>query len=132
VASRCRAATFQLAAFLGGGVAAPVWHLAGHRPDHAHGPDGSAITFHVHEGERHGEDDESAPPDAHETGASRVPLEHGHGSLAHFGLALLGAPPAVPLPKPEPGRDAPAVPRVTDVRLFQPSFPLPRPPPPPA
>jgi hypothetical protein len=59
-----------------------------------------------------------------------IPLEHGHGSLAHFGLALLGAPPVVPVPEPEPTPDVVVVPRLAALRLLQPSFPRPRPPPP--
>ena len=44
-----------LAAFVGGGVLAPVAHLAWHRPGHSHGADGRTVVD-----------------------------SHGHGSLAHF------------------------------------------------
>ena len=57
------------------------------------------------------------------------PLDHGHGSLAHFGLALLGAPALLPVPAPEPGDWVAAVARTAVLTLFHPSFPLPRPPP---
>jgi hypothetical protein len=61
---------------------------------------------------------------------SRPDPHHGHGSLAHFGLALLGVPALLPLPTPEPGDWVPAVARTAALGLFHPSFPLPRPPPP--
>jgi hypothetical protein len=124
---RCPAAAVQLAVFVGGGVAAPVWHLASHRPDHTHGPDGWAFTFHVHEAAADHDHDHPHPDDARSL--DRLPLDHGHGSLAHFGLALLGSPPAVAVPEPEPVRDVLVTPRPATLRLFQPSFPLSRPPP---
>jgi hypothetical protein len=173
---RGQAALVQLAAFLGGGVLGPVWHLAHHQNDHSHGTDGQAIAFdlggtaspapghpsaprveppaaarsHRH---RHAHPHRAlhahapraavaeprqqvppAPPSAPAGGphASPVPppLDHGHGSLAHFGLALLGAPALLPLPRPEPGDWVAAVARTAALTLFHPSFPLPRPPPP--
>jgi hypothetical protein len=54
---------------------------------------------------------------------------HGHGSLAHFGLALLSAPPALTLPPPEPAGDLIPSVHPRGAALHQPSFPLPRPPP---
>ena len=57
------------------------------------------------------------------------PLDHGHASLAHFGLALLCAPALLPVPGPEPGDWVAAVARTAVLTLFHPSFPLPRPPP---
>jgi hypothetical protein len=149
VSLRARAAAVQLAAFLCGGVGAPVWHLASHRPDHEHGPDGAATTFHVHADDDHDAhpDHDSEDHDGHDadldhehgeapraderasTSPVPPPLDHGHGSLAHLGLALLGAPPVVPLPEPEPRPEAAVSASLEPLSLFQPSFPLPRPPP---
>lgn len=135
----------QLAVFLCGAIAAPVWHLASHRPDHTHGADASTTVFHVHaagpEGERdhHHHDDVDheielalAPPEAARTSPVSTPLGHGHGSLAHFGVALLGAPPLVPLPAPEPRPESVVSASLEPLSFFQPAFPLPRPPPTPA
>jgi hypothetical protein len=61
---------------------------------------------------------------------SRPDPGHGHGSIAHFGLALLGAPALLPVPAPEPGEWVFPVAKTATLRLFLPSFPLPRPPPP--
>ena len=59
-----------------------------------------------------------------------TPLGHGHASIAHFGLALLGAPALLPVPAPERGEWLSIVARTAALGLFHPSFPLPRPPPP--
>lgn len=61
---------------------------------------------------------------------SRPDPGHGHGSIAHFGLALLGAPALLPVPAPAPGEWVLPVARTATLRLFHPAFPLPRPPPP--
>ena len=70
--------------------------------------------------------EDPAPPGP---GAEPLETSHGHGSLAHLGLALLSAPPPVPLPTPRlmgalARREHPRV-----AALFHPGFPLPRPPP---
>jgi hypothetical protein len=181
VGFRGQAALVQLAAFLGGGVLGPVWHLAHHQNDHSHGADGQAIAFdlggtaapapghpsaprveppagppaaarsHRHR-HRHAHPHRAphahapraaaeprpqvppVPPSAPAGGpqASPVPppLDHGHGSLAHLGLALLAAPALLPLPTPEPGEWVRPGARIAALTLFRPSFPLPRPPPP--
>jgi hypothetical protein len=151
-------AVLQLAVFVGGSVVAPVVHLARHRPDHTHGPGGWIATFehgarphrhpHVHSHPREqGASGHEAPspgavlpetvdgesPAAHR-GLAANPLEaaHGHGSLVHFGLALLSAPPPLPLPTPRlTAVLAPTASRRATA-LFHPTFPLPRPPPAPA
>ena len=123
-----------LAAFVGGGVLAPVAHLAWHRPGHSHGPDGAAVVdrhpqahphphAHPHEGHDHADD--------HGESAVTEPLEvpHGHGSLAHFGLALLPAPPPLELPAPAASGTAPPEERTQPSALHHPRFPRPRPPP---
>ena len=60
---------------------------------------------------------------------SRPDPGHGHGSISHFGLALLGAPALLPVPAPAAGEWVLPVARTAALRLFLPSFPLPRPPP---
>lgn len=155
-----------LSAFVGGGVLAPVAHLAWHRPGHSHGADGRTVVHpqphahphpdphphphdeadvhahpHAHPHEGHAHADHHG--EAHEPGqvagtalagpesALTEPLEvpHGHGSLAHFGLALLSAPPPLELPAPAPAGVAPPEERTQPAALHHPRFPLPRPPP---
>jgi hypothetical protein len=178
VGFRGRAALAQLTVFCVGGVLGPVWHLAHHRNDHSHGPDGQAVAFdlgaavpfhghpqpprpkppgepapaarahaHPHHPHSHSAAHAHAPratlAEPHQevarapltTGAPQAspassPLDHGHGSLAHLGLALLGTPALLPLPTPEPGEWVRAGARIAAPTLFRPSFPLPRPPPP--
>ena len=55
--------------------------------------------------------------------------QHGHGSIAHLGLALLSAAPPLPLPLPAPAAFVPPPTRLQVAGLFQPTFPRPRPPP---
>jgi hypothetical protein len=59
-----------------------------------------------------------------------APLDHGHASIAHFGLALLGAPALLAVPAPQPGEWVVVARSTAALRLFHPSFPRPRPPPP--
>jgi hypothetical protein len=114
-------------------------HGHGHTDGHGHGHSGPRAhrhgrgPVHVHEPE-----EPSRPPapkrpapraSEQASGAGSSPLEHGHGSLAHFGLALLGAPPLVALPAPEPRPELAVGASLAPRSLFQPSFPLPRPPP---
>jgi hypothetical protein len=145
----------QIGVFVCGGILAPATHLAWHRPDHSHGSAGQGLALGAEgrgrAGDRHagppgdvhgpgrpgpvrhghpsghGEDDASARPPA-----TAEPLDaiHGHGSIAHFGLALLSAAPPLALPTPEPAGVLPRPERPRAAALFQPSFPLPRPPPP--
>jgi len=111
------------------------------RPAKAHGSRGLAPTetarhshshphSHPHPHPGHGTtpaaEEQSAPP-----APQTQPIErtHGHGSLAHLGLALLSGPPPMALPTPRllglvPRRAHPRV-----VSLFRPGFPRPRPPP---
>ena len=66
------------------------------------------------------------------SGAPRTqPIErtHGHGSLAHLGLALLTGPPPLPLPTLRLMGVAPRTDRPLVGALSPPRFPLPRPPP---
>jgi hypothetical protein len=158
---RSALAIIQLAVFVGGGVVAPVAHLAAHRPDHTHGPGGWIATFrtessphsahrhphaHPHPHEREGSvhaipssggpgpgtTREPGPATKHDLVAHPLETTHGHGSLVHFGLALLSAPPLVPLPVPAlTALVEPAAPDRAAV-LFHPVFPLPRPPPSPS
>jgi hypothetical protein len=188
---RTRIAALQVAVFVGGGLLAPVIHLATHRADHTHGAGGQTITFdiapaqgggagarrgehhrqesqgegrarhqhraeagghahadshahaHPHAGSGHGHahpsphrasDVATSPPTEEGSPAPRAeaqPLEsiHGHGSIAHFGLALLSAAPPLALPAPEATGELPGAPHPRAAALFQPGFPLPRPPP---
>jgi hypothetical protein len=140
----------SLAAFVGGGVLAPVAHLAWHRPGHSHGPDGGTVVHpqprahphphaHPHEGhdhaDHHGEAHEprraagETPPGAESAVTEPLEVPHGHGSLAHFGLALLSAPPPLEVPGPAPSGAAPPEERTQSAALYHPRFPLPRPPP---
>jgi hypothetical protein len=156
VSSRKQAAVVQLAAFVLGAIVGPVCHLARHRADHTHGPDGAALALpadvdddhaagpHDHPQPHHHDDqpaeldhdhdaehDVDQEPVADRDSGTRpaLPLDHGHGSISHFGLALIGTASPLPLPRPE-RRDVLEVPaRTAQVRLFHPSFPLPRPPP---
>ena len=189
--SRAQLAALQVAVLVGGGLLAPVVHLAGHRADHTHGAGGRTMAFDAAStrgepaGSLHGEHpgreiprpveatghEHVAEPGGHEHADSDVhphehrhtaggpahpaptidptgsaptdggsparpdgkaqPLEpaHGHGSLAHFELALLSAAPSLALPAPELTGVLPPAPHPRATVLFQPSFPLPRPPP---
>lgn len=179
-------ASVSLAAFLGGGLLAPGAHLAWHRPDHTHGPDGGPIGLRIESHEPGSPRTEPAPsphrhaepvehghhgnghrhPHAHTANGparhgsvhrhetlpvegSRTPavapphgpparaassdvppaLPHGHGSLAHFGLALLPAPSPLELPAPALAGWAPPAGRTQPVSRRHADFPLPRPPP---
>lgn len=93
----------DLVVVLFGVLLGPLVHSIGHRPDHVHGPGGvthyGVLPFshedaharglaHAHPGDpsqhRH------APADhGHPVGS---PVEHGEGSLAHFGVAVLAPP----------------------------------------
>jgi hypothetical protein len=143
-----------LAAFVGGSVLAPVAHLAWHRPGHSHGADGRTVVHpqphphphpqddadvHPHEGHAHADHHGEALEPRRVAGTAAAgpenaltePLEapHGHGSLAHFGFALLSAPPPLELPDPAPAGVAPPEDRTHPDALHHPHFPLPRPPP---
>jgi len=92
-----------------------------HRHPHPHPDFGHRAT----EAAPAAEDDPGTPG----PGAEPLETSHGHSSLAHLGLALLSAPPPVPLPTPRlmgalARREHPRV-----AALFHPGFPLPRPPP---
>ena len=175
---RTRIAALQVAVFVGGGLLAPVIHLATHRADHTHGAGGQTITFdiasaqgggsgarrgehhrqesqgegrarhehraeagghahadsHAHPSPHRASDVATSPPTEEGSPAPRAeaqPLEsiHGHGSIAHFGLALLSAAPPLALPAPEATGERPGAPHPRAAALFQPGFPLPRPPP---
>jgi hypothetical protein len=88
---------FVLAVQLG-----PAAHLAAHRNDHTHGGSPAAAHEaahraghpHVHRVEEPADAD-SAPP-----GSSDPGPDHGQGTSAHFGLALLDGPPPPDLPPP--------------------------------
>ena len=178
---RGQAAVVQLAAFIGGGIIGPVWHLAQHRPDHTHEADVRAMPFalgateepahgharapdveapaepaatghshrHPHAHPHQHDNAAPAPPSDGRPAATKITAggqvlnralraghdsrpdpSHGHSSIAHFGLALLGAPALLPVPAPEPGEWVLPVARTAALRLFLPSFPPPRPPPP--
>lgn len=141
VRSRGPAAVVQLVAFVGGGFLGPVWHLTHHRNDHTHEADGSTTALgqgdaeepdhhHSHEAEEPAEE-QAAPSDGrHEATPLPAPLDHGHASIAHFGLALLGAPALLAVPAPQPGEWVVVARSTAALRLFHPSFPRPRPPPP--
>jgi hypothetical protein len=80
---------------------------------------------------RHASSHGTAGQERASDGPSAEPLEapHGHGSLAHLGLALLSAPPALAVPAPRLTSTRPLTPRARAVALFHPGFPPPRPPP---
>jgi hypothetical protein len=86
---------------------------AGDLHDHAHPHP------HPHPATEAGPGDEAQP----------VEPTHGHGSLAHFGLALLSGPPPLPLPLPERAGDVEVDASPHVAALFRPDFPLSRPPP---
>jgi hypothetical protein len=126
-----------LLAYLGGGILAPVLHLARHRPDHTHGPNDEPVGLGEHPRElpadhAHGDDHDHA--DAPEAVRSKAlpPVDHGHGSPSHFGLALLPAPPPIEVPLPALAGPIPPQPRERPAVLHSASFPRPRPPPSPA
>ena len=89
-------------------------------PPHPAPPEPEAPATSSPRGEAPGPAAEGHPP---------FPPGHGHGSLAHFGLALLSAPPPLALLAPEPAAERPLVAHVRVAALQRPSFPLPRPPP---
>ncbi|MGD8896246.1 MAG: hypothetical protein PVJ73_09450 [Acidobacteriota bacterium] len=142
--TRARLGILQIGVFVCGGILAPATHIAWHRPDHSHGPGGQGLGLraeaHGHAGRRHGHPhDDHQPSSRHGEDEARArppraaePLDaiHGHGSIAHFGLALLSAAPPLALPTPEPAGVLPPARRPGAIALFRPSFPLPRPPPP--
>jgi hypothetical protein len=141
---RVQAALVQLGVFLVCGILAPLGHLARHRADHTHGPDGGIVALTGHELDHHSHHHEAEPheheaedhDDDHDGSAPVtrpvLPLDHGHGSISHLGLALLGAPPALVVPRPEPRENRDLEARTAEARLFTPVFPRPRPPPAPA
>lgn len=105
-------------------------HAHPHPHPHAHGHAGAHADLAHTPAEVHEPAAPARPSEAHHAAAPLpAPLDHGHASLAHFGLALLGAPVLLPLPAPEPGEWISAATRTATLRLFHPSFPLPRPPP---
>lgn len=69
--------------------------------------------------------------DAHAASGGEPPLDsgHGHGSIAHLGLALLSAGPPMALPLPAPAGLTPLAAHPRPAALFRPAFPLSRPPP---
>jgi len=71
-------------------------------------------------------EDNPATPDP---GAEPLETTHGHGTLAHLGLALLSASPPLPLPTPRLVGALPRMGHPCVAALFHPRFPLPRPPP---
>lgn len=97
-ASRARFASLRkdvapllLLVFLIGAVLTPVVHLSAHRDDHSHGVSRTHAAAH-RAGLPHEHPETPAEDDA--------PADHGSGSSAHFGLALLQAPPAPAVPVP--------------------------------
>lgn len=93
----------DLVVILFGVLLGPLLHAAGHRPDHVHGPGGvthyGVLPFSHEEAHARGlshSHDEPAPPHRHEPreqGHSHdAPFDHGEGSLAHFGVAMLAPP----------------------------------------
>jgi hypothetical protein len=104
-------------------------HLHRHAHPHRHGRhDGE--TAHATPEPARGDPAPARKPPAPD-GPATEPLEvpHGHGSLAHFGLALLPAPPPVALPAPSPIGYVADAGRVQPAALRHPDFPLSRPPP---
>ena len=99
-ASRARFASLRqdvapllLLVFLLGAVLTPVLHLSAHRDDHSHG---------LGDHPRHAAAHRAGLPHEHsETPADdNGPPDHGRGSSAHFGVALLQAPPVPAVPRP--------------------------------
>lgn len=102
-----------LGLFLLAAQLAPLSHLASHKNDHTHGPE-LGVTAAGHEAahrsglaHQHDAVPAAAPaPAAHddaasdETPADAPAPDHGRGSSAHLGLALLEAPRALFLPPP--------------------------------
>lgn len=90
---------FLLAVQLG-----PAFHLASHRDDHTHGLETTARAHasahraglvHDHDDEKQAGNRSSRPDPPLEEGPG-----HGQWTSAHFGLALLAAPPPPALPAP--------------------------------
>jgi hypothetical protein len=86
-------APLLLLVFLLGAVLSPVLHLSVHRDDHSHGLGSGRSHAAAH---RAGLPHEHSDGPADDTGEP----DHGRGSSAHFGLALLQAPPAPGVPVP--------------------------------
>ncbi len=112
-----------LALFLVATQFAPAAHLSAHRDDHTHGADrmSASAAPHGHDGQsghehqprrregrepvadhdhgtgrpEHADDHDGMPASDHRSGS-----QHGQSSAAHFGLALIQAPPAPFLPLP--------------------------------
>lgn len=127
---RPAAAPVSLAVYLLAALAAPIGHLATHRNDHTHGPeagDGHAHPVHRalddharahalgldhdhdHDHDDHGDDhdqdhdqddDRDLDHGDHDRDTPAAPAQHGEGSVAHFGLALIEGPPPPFLPPP--------------------------------
>jgi hypothetical protein len=86
-------APLLLLVFLLGAVLSPVLHLSVHRDDHSHGLGSGRSHAAAHRAglpheHSHGPADDTGEPD------------HGRGSSAHFGLALLQAPASTGRPSP--------------------------------
>lgn len=95
-----------LGVFLLAAQLTPLLHLAAHRNDHSHGPEAAADHDHGEPADLEHHNDDTTPAAPHPSN------DHGQASSAHFGLALLEAPPPPFLPPPA---DTLAVP--PDVRL---------------
>jgi len=89
---RAAAAPFMLGVFLLAVQLAPFAHLVAHRPDHTHGGDRGHAAAH-RAGVAHGHEHEPSPDDG-------PTPDHGQGSSAHFGLALVQGPTTFALPLP--------------------------------
>jgi hypothetical protein len=89
-----------LALFLGGFILAPCLHSFDHRADHVHGPDGgwTAIGEHAHRQAPGGVARQAlawptpAAAAQVESNDEGLPSPHGHGALAHFGVAVTASP----------------------------------------
>jgi hypothetical protein len=68
-------------------------------------------------------------PDDPNHAPNNAPVDHGRGSVAHLGLALLGVLAQLPVSLPETGDAAVGAPSPAVRSLFHPTSPRPRPPP---
>jgi hypothetical protein len=102
--------------FLFGFLVAPCLHTYGHRADHVH--DGGSIRY-FELGEDHPHPHPHAPPSTERASAGESAPSHGHGALAHFGLAVPGGAIFAVV--------APAAPLVL-LPAILPTWPLPGPP----